>query len=65
MDTITIPKEAFTKILNDVEILIDDVELALDSKVQQRLQDIKTGKVNGKTEEELEDYLKKRGIKVE
>lgn len=65
METVTIPKEMFSKILGDVEILITDVERALDMKVQQRVSDIKTGKVVGKTEEELDSYLKKRGIKIE
>ncbi len=65
METVTIPKEAFNKILNDVEILIDDFELALDAKVQQRVLDIETGKIKGKTEKDLDDYLKKRGVKID
>ncbi len=65
METVSIPKGAFTKILSDVETLIDDVELALNSKVQKRLIDIEMGEVDGKTEQELDDYLKKRGVKVE
>ena len=65
METITIPKVAFNKILGDVETLIDDVEKALDIKVSQRINDLKTGKVNGKSEKELDNYLKKRGVKVE
>lgn len=65
METVSIPKEAFTKILSDVETLIDDVELALDAKAQKRIIDIETGEVKGKTEQELDDYLKKRGVKVE
>jgi len=65
METVSIPKEVFTKILADVETLIDDVELALDAKVQKRIQDIETNSVKGKTEQELNDYLKKRGVKVE
>lgn len=64
METVTIPKEVFTKILTDVETLIDDVEVALDTKVRQRVLDIESGKVKAKTEQELHDYLKKRGIKV-
>jgi len=59
------PKEAFTKILNDVKILIDDFELALDAKVQQRILDIEAGKIKGKTEKDLDDYLKKRGVKID
>ncbi|MBI2148678.1 hypothetical protein HYU23_03280 [Candidatus Woesearchaeota archaeon] len=65
METLTIPKEIFSKILTDVEILIDDVERALDNKVKQRTNDLSTGKVKAKTEKDLDEYLIKRGIKVE
>ncbi len=65
METITIPKELFNKILSDVEKLIDDVEIALDNKVKQRIIDIETGKVQGKAEQDLDDYLRKRGVKIE
>ena len=64
MDTVTIPKKAFTKILEDVETLIDDVELALDAKVQERLSDIKKNPSIGKTEKDLDNNLKKRGVKI-
>jgi len=65
METVSIPKEVFTKILIDVETLIDDVEMALDAKIQKRILDIETNSVRGKTEQELDDYLKKKGVKVE
>lgn len=65
METVTLSKEAFTKILADVETLIDDVELALDTKVKNRLQDVKSGKIKGKTEDDLDNYLKNRGVKIE
>ena len=65
METVTVPKEVFSKILEDVEVLIDDVELALDQKVRKRISDIETGVVKGKTEEDLHNYLKKRGVKIE
>ena len=64
METITIPKESFKKILLDMEILLDDVEFALDKRVQQRISDIETGEVEGKSEEEYYAYLAKRGIKI-
>lgn len=63
-ETVTIPKRVFSKILEDVEVLIDDVEMALDVKVQQRIEDIESGKEKGKTEKEYYEYLAKRGIKV-
>lgn len=45
METIAVPKEVFSKIITDVEILINDVEIALNAKVRQRIEDIKSGKV--------------------
>ena len=65
METVTISKEVFTRILTDVETLIDDVELALDTKVRERISDIEIRKIKGKTEEELNNYLKNRGVKIE
>ncbi len=64
METLAGPKELFSKILTDVGILIDDVESALDTKVKQRISDIETNKVEGKTEEELDNYLRTRWVKV-
>lgn len=65
METVTISKESFTKILSDVEALIDDVEIALDVKVQKRMADIKRDPSIGKTEKDLDSYLRKRGVKIE
>ena len=65
METVTVPKDVFKKIVSDVETLIDDVELAFDSKVRERIADIEAGRIKGKTEEELDNYLRKRGVKVE
>lgn len=63
METVTVPKEMFQRIINHVEILLSDVELALDPKTQQRLEEIQTGRVKTKTEEEYYQYLQKREIK--
>ncbi len=65
METVTISKESFTKILEDVETLIDDVESAFNTKLTSRLFDIKLNKIKGKSEEELDNYLKNRGVKIE
>ncbi|MEK6858177.1 MAG: hypothetical protein AABX39_06325 [Nanoarchaeota archaeon] len=65
METIAVPKAFFGKILDDVEVLIDDVETALDEKVKQRILEVESGKVKGKTEKEYKEYLAKRGIKSE
>lgn len=64
MKNITVPKKVFTRILVDVENLIDDVEIALDAKVRERISDIELGREKGKSEEEYYDYLAKRGIKL-
>lgn len=68
MATITISKEEFGKLISDVEIIINDVESILskeDSVIKKRINDIESGKVKGKTEKELDDYLKNRGIKID
>mgnify|MGYP001603799261 FL=1 len=67
METVQIKKSDFSKILSTAEILIDEVEQAFsqDEVVMKRIKDIKTGNVKGKTEQELNDYLKKRGVKIE
>lgn len=65
METVQVPKRVFGKILEDAETLINDVEIALDEKTKQRIQDIELGKVEGKSEEDLNAYLRKRGIKIE
>ncbi|MBI5073418.1 hypothetical protein HZA99_06390 [Candidatus Woesearchaeota archaeon] len=64
METVNIPKKVFRKILDDVQILIDDVEIALDAKVQERIETIESEKEKGKTEKDYYEYLAKRGIKV-
>jgi len=67
MEIVEVKKSDLDKILNTAEILVDEVEQALsqDEIVKKRIEDIKTGKTSGKTERELNDYLKKRGVKVE
>ena len=67
METVQVGKDDFNKILNTAEVLIDEVEQALsqDEIVIRRIEDIKTGRVKGKTEKELDYYLKKRGVKIE
>ena len=67
METIQIKKSDFNKILNTAEILINEVEEALSQEdiIKKRMEEIKTGKIKGGTEEELDEYLKKRGVKIE
>lgn len=67
MTTVQIQKTDFEKILHTAEVLIDEVEQAcsLDEIAKQRLHDLKTKMVAGKTERELDLYLKKRGVKID
>ncbi len=65
-ETITMPREEFKKLISDVEIVINDVESILSSEdklTKKRIDGIESGKVKGKTEKELDEYLKNRGIK--
>ena len=64
METVTISKEIFSKILTDAEVLMKDIENALDIKVKQRMSDIEKNRAEGKSEKELDDYLKSRGVKI-
>ncbi len=43
---------------------MENVGSKLDEIARKRLLDIKNGKEKGKTEKDLERYLKKRGIKI-
>ncbi|MBW2975709.1 hypothetical protein KY366_08375 [Candidatus Woesearchaeota archaeon] len=67
METVTLPKEKLGVVLSDVERLVSHFEdLVEDQDViaKKRLSDIKAGRVKGKSEKELDEYLKKRGLKV-
>lgn len=68
MTTISVSKEKLGEVISDVEQLVshfEDLVEEQDKIAQCRLANIKTGKVKGKTEEELDNYLKKRGIKID
>ena len=64
METVHVRKSDFNKILNAAEVLIDEVEhvLSHDEVVKKRMDDITKKKVKGKTEKELDNYLKSRGV---
>lgn len=66
-ETITLSKARFGKVLSDFEVLLEDVTELInrDDVVHQRIADVKSDPSIGKTEEELDAYLKKRGIKVD
>lgn len=67
MDTINISEDRFKKVLADVEVLVEDVTALInqDDIVRQRIAEIKANPSIGKTEEELDEYLKKRGVKID
>lgn len=68
METISVNKEQFKKLISDVEVLIEDVEnldSSEDETLKQRIKDIDEGKIKGKTEKELDDYLKNRGVNLD
>ena len=66
MATITISEEKLNKVLADVETLIEDVSSLLDQDAiaKKRMAEIKANPSIGKSEKDLDDYLKKRGVKV-
>ena len=67
METITIPKESFGKIMDDLEALMKDLqELAVvdDAVVLKRRAEIEADPSIGKTEAELDEYLQKRGLRI-
>jgi hypothetical protein len=66
-ETITLSRERFKKVLLDFEVLLEDVTELVnrDDIVRQRIADVKSDPSMGKTEDELDAYLKKRGVKVD
>ena len=67
MGNITISQEKFNKVIADVEVLIEDVSSLFDQDelAKHRMQEIKANPSIGKSEKELDEYLRKRGVKVE
>ena len=67
MATVAVSEEKFNKVIADVENLIEDVTDLFDQDevAKKRLAAIKANPSIGKSEKELDDYLKKRGVKVE
>ena len=67
METIQVKKSDFSKILETAEVLLDEVEQALSPNevVKKRIEDINTGRIKGRSENEMDQYLKKRGVKID
>jgi len=67
METVAISKDKLGLVISDVERLVshfEDLVKDQDKIARQRLSDIKTGRVKGKSEKELDDYLRKRGVNI-
>ncbi|MCK5449890.1 hypothetical protein KAI32_03420 [Candidatus Pacearchaeota archaeon] len=63
METIHVGKTDFGRILRTAEILIEEVEQVFqDEMVEERMEDVVEGRVIGKTQEDYDEYLKRRGI---
>lgn len=68
METICVPKEKLGKVINDVEKLISDFENLIgdqDQIAKNRQKELEEGVVKARTEDELDDYLKQRGIDID
>ena len=66
MANITISDEKFNKVLEDVENLIVDVADLFDQDeiAKKRIKDIQNNPSIGKSEKNLDEYLKNRGVKI-
>lgn len=67
MEKMTISTEKLDKVLSDVENLVEDVEAMIDqdSTARKRLEELKKDPSIAVSEEEIDSYLKKRGVKVD
>jgi len=67
MASITISEDKLNKVIEDVEVLIEDVVSLVDQDeiARKRLKDIKANPSIAKSEKDLNNYLKKRRVKVE
>ncbi|MEN7982480.1 MAG: hypothetical protein ABFQ65_03455 [Nanoarchaeota archaeon] len=63
---INISEDDFSQILNTAEILVDRVACVLDGEriIQDRVFDVCNKNIKGKTEQNYNEYLKKRGVKL-
>ncbi len=67
MGLIAVRGDRLNRVLADVEILVEDVANLFDQDkiAKERLVEIKKDPSMGKSENELNNYLKKRGVKIE
>lgn len=68
METVSIPKQKLGQVISDMERLVSHFEDLVEDQdriAKHRLSDIKERRVEGKSEKKLDEYLKKRGVKVD
>lgn len=67
METVTVPKGKLSKVLADVEALIEDVSdlFDQDETVTNRLAEVRADPSIGGSEEELDSYLKRRDVHID
>lgn len=68
METISVPKGKMGDLLTGVERLVSHVESLVEDQdkiIKQRISDINSNRVKGKSEEELVKYLRERGVNVD
>jgi len=66
MTTITISEELWSRVIEDVERLVEDVSALVDQDeiARQRRLDLEENPSLGKSERELDEYLRKRSVGV-
>ncbi len=65
--TIAVSQQQLGKILSDVEVLLQDVGEIIDQDAiaTERLAQVISHPEIGKSEQELDDYLRNRGVKID
>ena len=67
-ELMVVKKELMEHMMTDFECLLEDMEAIVDEsiqqKVDQRLEDIKKGKIKGYTEKEFIAFMKEEGVNV-
>jgi hypothetical protein len=65
-ETIEVDKGVIKKMVDDIEDLLDNMEMIVEkksmAKIQKRLNDVKTGKVDALSEEDFDDFMREEGI---
>ena len=66
MTTVSVPREKLAKVLSDVELLIADVSSLVDEDTiaKDRLTAMRTDPSVRRSEDDLDEYLAKRGVHV-